>query len=156
MDYCGLNEFCAVFTMVYGGLSEFCTVFSMVFGGLNEFSTVFSMVYGGLSVFCTVFSMDYGGLSEFCAVFQWIMVVSVSSVSIWKWFLEGVGLLLRPFWIKWILNKVCLEIGFAAPGGGLLLRPVLVHFLYYCDLLGSNLRRKGLPLNWICISWGGV
>ena len=53
MDYCGLNEFCAVYTMVYGGLSEFCAVFAMVYGGFNEF----------------------------CPVFQWIIVVSMSSVQ---------------------------------------------------------------------------
>ena len=88
--------------------------------------------------------------------FQWFEVVSVSSVSSWNWFLEGVGLLLRPFWIKWIFEKVYLEIGFAAPGGGLLLRPFFVHFLYHCDLCDQTFFRKGLPLNWICSSWGGV
>ena len=139
---------CAVFARFICGLSEFCAVFSMDYGGLSEFCTVLSMVYGGLSVFCTVFSMDYGGLSEFCAVFQWIMVVSVSSVSIWKWFLEGVGLLLRPFWIKWILNKVCFEIGFAAPGG-----------VYYCDrfwcIFFITATFWDQTLEESCICWGG-
>ena len=110
MDCGGVILFCAVSARVYCSLIDFCAVFSVDYGGLNEFCAVFSMEYCGLSEFCAVFSMNYGGLNGFSEHLEMVP--------------GRVGLLLRPFWIKWILNKVCLEIGFAAPGGGLLLRPV--------------------------------
>ena len=102
--------------MVLGNLYEFQASFAVVLSSLYEFPASSAMVLSSLCEFPASFVVLNSLWSQ---MLSWTGFITATPnltkfgfqtkfKGNWKWFLEGVGLLLRPFWIKLTFKKVCL------------------------------------------------